>query len=274
MTSAGSASLVEDLAAVLASVRARAPIVHHLTNVVTAASVADVTLALGGHPVMASAEEEVGEVVARADALVLNLGTPDPRRLRSMEHAIHLARRRGIPVVLDPVAVGVSQLRQQAAEQLVEIGVTILRGNGAEVAWFAGQQAVLRGVDAEPMGALQEVARRAALLTRAVVALTGATDYISDGAAVVAVRNGHPWLRQLTGAGCMATAAIGCCAAVSERPLEAAVAGLVIFGVAAELAAGWAGGPGTLRPALLDALAALDAETLKRRALLSEAIPQ
>lgn len=274
VTPAGGVALVERLAAILAAVRDRGPVVHHLTNMVTAADVANVTLALGAHPVMAVAAEEVGEVVARADALVVNMGTPAAGRLRVIETAARLARAGRIPIVLDPVAVGISRFRQEAADRLVSAGVTIVRGNGAEVAWFARRQARLRGVDAEPLEAPEEIARRAAALTHTVVALTGETDYVTDGQDLVAVRNGHPWLRKMTGAGCMATAAIGCCAAVTDRALDAAVAGLVIFGVAAEAAAQRASGPGTLRPALLDALATIEPETLRRRARVTEVVPR
>ena len=64
----------------------------------------------------------------------------------------------------------------------------------------------------------------------------------------------------------MATAAVAAFAAVEPDALAAAVAGLVCFEVAAEVAAGRAAGPGTFRAALMDALDALDSPAVERRA--------
>ncbi|MGI8650597.1 MAG: hydroxyethylthiazole kinase, partial [Rubrobacter sp.] len=79
------------------------PLVHHLTNYVTANLVANVTLAVGALPVMAHAREEVEEMASGASALVINIGTLDPATVESMLNAGKTANERGIPVVLDPV---------------------------------------------------------------------------------------------------------------------------------------------------------------------------
>jgi hydroxyethylthiazole kinase len=59
------------------------------------------------------------------------------------------------------------------------------------------------------------------------------------------------------GAGDVATALIAACAAVEADRLLAAACGLVLLAAAAVQAAAAAPGPGSLLPALLDALAAL-----------------
>ena len=51
------------------------PVIHHLTNYVTAGDCANITLCAGASPVMADEADEVAEITANADALVLNLGT-------------------------------------------------------------------------------------------------------------------------------------------------------------------------------------------------------
>ena len=68
---------------------------------------------------------------------------------------------------------------------------------------------------------------------------------------------------------CSATALMGACLAVERDPLQAAVAGLVLLGVAGEVAAEQAAGPGSLQVALLDALYRLDEATLMARARVS-----
>ena len=57
------------------AVREKRPVIHHLTNYVTAGDCANITLCAGASPVMADEAEEVAEITSNADALVLNLGT-------------------------------------------------------------------------------------------------------------------------------------------------------------------------------------------------------
>ena len=49
-----------------------------------------------------------------------------------------------------------------------------------------------------------------------VVAITGQTDYVSDGKRVFAIKTGHKYLPQLTGTGCSATATISCFIGVNK----------------------------------------------------------
>ena len=97
------------------------------------------------------------------------------------------------------------------------------------------------------------------------VAVTGAVDYVTDGTQAIAIANGHPLMTRVTGLGCSATAIIGAFLAVDRDPLAATVAGLAVFGVAGEIAAEQASGPGSLQVALLDALYAMEQDDLARR---------
>ena len=60
--------------AVLAEVRRRRPLIHCITNYVTAGDVANLLLAAGASPVMAEGLREVGDIAAVSQGLVLNLG--------------------------------------------------------------------------------------------------------------------------------------------------------------------------------------------------------
>jgi len=60
---------------IIQQIRACNPLVHHLTNYVTVNDCANITLAIGGSPIMADAIQEVAEITAKTDALVLNIGT-------------------------------------------------------------------------------------------------------------------------------------------------------------------------------------------------------
>ena len=68
-------ALADALAEIFGRIRARRPLVHHLTNWVVMNDTANITLHVGALPVMAAAWEEVAEIAASAQALVVNLGT-------------------------------------------------------------------------------------------------------------------------------------------------------------------------------------------------------
>ena len=74
---------------------------------------------------------------------------------------------------------------------------------------------------------------------------------------------------RVTAMGCAASALAGAFLAVEPDAFVATVAVLLTVGVAGEVAAEAARGPGSFVPAFLDAVYALDAATLATRARLS-----
>ena len=84
----------------------------------------------------------------------------------------------------------------------------------------------------------------------------------------VRVANGHEMMPSVIGTGCMLTPVVAAFLAVGEAPLAATVAALVVMGIAGEIAAEGAAGPGTMKPRLIDALYSLDGETIAQRARL------
>jgi hydroxyethylthiazole kinase len=256
-----------DPGATLAVVRERRPLVHNITNYVVMNETANAILALGTLPVMAHAEEEVREMVALAGALVLNIGTLSERWIEAMLLAGAAANEHGVPVVLDPVGVGATAYRTEAAKRILEaVDVAVLRGNAGEVAALVGVAAEVRGVESIGGGDdPAELAREAAQALGIVASVTGAVDHVSDGERAVAIANGHELLATITGTGCMASAMTGCFLAGKDDPFEAAAEALVAFGVAGEDAAVDAKGPGSFHVGLYDALAALDPATLTAR---------
>lgn len=253
----------------LASIRARKPLVHNITNYVVMNETANATLAIGALPVMAHAREEVEEMVAIASALVINIGTLSPHWVDAMLAAGRAANARAIPVVLDPVGAGATSYRTETARRLLdEVEVAVLRGNAGEVGTLVGAAAEVRGVESisaggDPAALAREAARRLGV----VASVTGAVDHVSDGERVLAVRNGHELLAAVTGTGCMSSALTGCfLAAKPDDPLAAAAEALAAFGVAGEDAARGATGPGSFHVGLYDALAALQPSALDERA--------
>lgn len=252
--------LISDLpnvaADVFARVRHKRPRVHCLTNTVAQNLTANVLLAAGAVPSMTVAPEEIAEFVARADALLINLGTFDRERREAAEIAAEEAVEEHRPWVLDPVFVDRSRARCSFATELMGRMPRLVRLNGAEFTAVA---------KAEPS---EDALKRYALDRLCIVGLTGATDTVTDGARVVDIENGDPLMSRVTAVGCAGTALVAACLAVEADPWLASVAGLLAFAIAGECAAMRAQGPGSFAVELLDAVANLDAESLHARVRL------
>ncbi|MGI6307904.1 MAG: hydroxyethylthiazole kinase [Dethiobacteria bacterium] len=262
-------------AKILQRVRQERPLIHHLTNFVTMHDCAVITANLGALPVMAQAEEEVEEMVASAHAAVINTGTLSPSRARAMRRMGKRARAQSIPVVFDPVGAGSTTYRtQEIMSILAATTPAVIKGNEAEISLLTGiHGAAISGVQAVgPGGDPLEAALRLRKLLgyNAVIAVTGAVDFISDGSCAAHVFNGHALLPRVVGSGCMAASVMASFTAVEENYFAAATAALATLGVAAELAAealkGNFFGPALFKTYLLDALYLLTPEELGRRA--------
>jgi hydroxyethylthiazole kinase len=228
--------------------------VHAITNAAAQAFTANLILAAGGVPSLTVASDEVASFTASAAALLVNLGTLDDERRRAIPWAIAAARSQAKPWVLDPVFVHASPFRLELACLCLAGCPAVLRCNAAEFE-------ALAGVAPEP-----DSIRDFAHAHGTVVALSGATDLVTDGERVIRIGNGHPLMARVTAMGCAATALVAAFAAVYADPVEAAAAALIVTGVAGEVAAERAQGPGTFQPAFLDALYDLDPSTLAARA--------
>src|SRR5512136_2842012 len=167
----------------LARVREKRPLVHHITNYVTVNDCANITLCAGGAPVMADAPEEAAEMAAIASSLVLNIGTLNAAQIESMILAGRMANERGIPIILDPVGAGATRFRTDTIKRLLdELEITVLKGNAGEIGVIAGVEAVVRGVDSyglagDPVMIAGDLAKKLGIT----VAVSGATDIVTDG---------------------------------------------------------------------------------------------
>lgn len=250
----------------LCRVREKAPLVHNITNLVVMNTTANALLAVGASPVMAHAPEEVEEMVALAGALVVNIGTLSSPWIAAMRLAARRARELGRPWLLDPVGAGATRLRDAAAAGLVALRPDVVRGNGSEIAALAGLDGTTKGVDSTRSAeAALTQAQTLAARTGAVVAVTGAVDLVTDATRVCRLSNGDALMARVTGLGCTASALTGAFLAVQPDRFQAAVSALAVLGVAGEIAAEGAAGPGSLQLRLLDTLYGLDRAALAGR---------
>ncbi|MDD3061242.1 MAG: hydroxyethylthiazole kinase [Massilibacteroides sp.] len=257
---------VDDLIRDLEVIREQSPLIHNITNYVVMNNTANALLAIGASPVMAHAKEEVADMVTIASALVLNIGTLDAAWVESMRIAGRTAKEKSIPVVLDPVGVGATAYRSEVCKQLIaECKPAIIRGNASEIMALLDTQAQTKGVDSTNTSeAALNSAQILAVQTRAVVVISGETDYITDGTTVETVKNGHPMMAKVTGMGCTATAIVGAFSAVNKNCLEAATHAMAVMSITGEIAAAVSKGNGSLQAHFLDTLFNLD-ETMIRK---------
>jgi len=250
------------------TIRKQAPLVHNITNFVVMNSTANALLALGASPVMAHAPEEVEAMVGLAGALVINIGTLSLPWIEAMVLATRAARKRSLPIVLDPVGVGATPMRTEQARRLLREGPpTIVRGNASEILALVGAAGKTKGVDSTAaVETSVEAARELARQYGCVVSISGATDVIVSIDRLARVHNGHPIMTKVTGMGCAASALTGAFAAINPSPFAAAVNAMVVSGVVGELAAEKSAGPGSFQVNYLDAMHELDRATLEKRA--------
>lgn len=259
----------------LTQVREKKPLVQCITNFVTVNDCANILLASGGSPTMASHPLEAPEAVAGVQALVCNMGAID--KIDSMILAGKEANRLGKPVVLDPVGAGGTQLRREAVKRLLEeVHFTVIRGNASEIRYLAGHKCTGSGVDVSRLDEITEdnldvavaMAEDLAEKRHTVIAISGKIDVISDGKRSCVLRNGCATMARITGSGCMLTALIGAFCGACEDPFSATCTAMAAMGICGEIADTKrlrnGTGNATFRNDLIDAVFNLTEEELRQ----------
>lgn len=256
------------------------PLVHSITNYVTVNDVANMILATGGAPLMADDQTEVEEIVSISNALYINVGTLNSRTVESMLKAGKKANELGLPVILDPVGVGASTLRNTAVEALLEeVKISVIKGNISEIKAMVTNAKNSGGVDVQAQdvvtdGNIDETInflKGVASSLKCLIVATGAIDIVTDGNETALIRNGHPMMARITGTGCMLGSVIATyCGANKEALFNATVAALTVMGLAGQFAADKTNrlgeGIGSFRTYLIDAMSMMRIEQLEEGA--------
>ena len=246
-------------AALIERLRLRSPHVHCITNAVAQNFTANVLLAVGCVPSMTLSAEEIGGFVSRADALLVNLGTFDRERREATDDRGRNRRARetclGCSIRYSSTAAPRARL---LPGRLLARAPKAVRLNAAEFTALVRQRADARA-RWRPMRAQR----------KCVIGLSGATDLVGDGERLAVIANGHPLMAKVTAMGCAVSALVAACLGVEQDAWLATVAALTIAGVAGELAAEKAAGPGSFAVAFLDALFNLDGSALVANARIN-----
>lgn len=269
----------EDL---IAKIRIQSPLIHCITNYVTANDVANMILAIGASPVMADGEKEVEDIASICSALVINMGTLKEAAIPAMIKAGKRAASIGRPVVFDPVGAGASAFRTESGRRIMEeVPCSLIRGNVSEIKALSlapGQEkGRTKGVDASGKDRISDenleehiqFAKTFARTHRVTVLMTGTIDVVTDGNKTFLIRNGTPLMKRITGAGCMLDGLSASFLAVAEKENypEAAALAAAAEGYCGELAEKKVteekSGTGSFRMHLIDAVSGLDDNQLK-----------
>ena len=231
------------------------PLIHNITNLVVMPTTANFLLALGAAPIMAHAQEELVEIIQLAQALVINIGTPDETWLAAIKQAQHAALKRNIPIVFDPVGAGASRYRTQASLTIIQRGIDVIRGNASEIMALLDTSITTKGVDSTQISShALASAQTLAEQYRCIVVVSGQIDFIVSATQTIALNYGTSLLTKVVGMGCSLTAMIASFLAINPETLKACVHAMAWMGLVSEYAEKKSTGPGSFYSQLLDSL--------------------
>ncbi len=258
-TGVTASAILKTAADALASLREKNPLVECLTSLAGATSAANALFAAGASPMVVEDMGEATELAHTADGLFVNMGTVTKAQTDAMRAAVSHANNAARPWVLVPSGVGPLPLRTFTTKELMRRFPAIIRGNGSEIMFLAGAPTGGRGSESlVPSEEAVPGAQRLAGVTRAVVIVSGETEYVAaDGTPTVAVQH-SAWPR-FAGPGCIHGAL---CAAFlgtlgTRARWEAALSATILMAAAGEKALKAAKGPGSFQSAFVDALASI-----------------
>ena len=268
------------MARAVREVRETNPLAPSITNTVTQSFVANAQLAVGGSAAMVYLPDEGECVAALGGAVYINLGTLLPVYEQTVPATARACAAAGKPWVLDPVGIGIGSLRTQLIEAVRENPPAILRGNASEIIAVAELWGLAgnssddasgdgpRGVDStDSVDAAERAAVACARFTGGAVAVSGATDLVTDGAQVARLSGGSPLMTCITGSGCSLGGVAAVYACVAD-PFVAALTAIAVYNLAGLRAAEACSGSGSFQVAFLDALYNLTAEEVAEAPLI------
>lgn len=276
--------LLKKIDETLKDIREKNALTHCITNSVTINDCANAVLAIGGSPFMAEDAEELEEVVTIADVLVINIGKLSKEQIESMHISSKTANKTNTPIILDPVGVGVTELRNKTTMDLInDYDIAAIRGNITEIKAIAKLAGVLdesntaKGVDVNIDDIITEenlkdngelICELASKLNTTILA-SGPIDILSDGNLTVAIDNGDDMMPLITGSGCMLSSIVGSCIGGSN-PFDGSLVAILAMNIAGERARAKVDekdeGTGSFRTYLIDYLYKTDSETLTEKA--------
>ncbi|WP_042707808.1 hydroxyethylthiazole kinase [Methanobrevibacter wolinii] len=268
----------------LSNIKNISPLTQCITNIVTSNDCANAVLAVGGSPMMADDAEEEEEVVVIDKALEINIGKLSKDQRKAMFVACKKANEVNVPIILDPVGVGISNLRNETVLKIIkDYKPTAIRGNMSEIKTIArligviNEETIAKGVDVADEDIISKeniekngkIVKALAKELNTIVMASGPIDIISDGENIYTIENGSDMMPRITGSGCMLSAVVAAFVG-SNKPLIGVVTAALTMAIAGEIAGNYCKennlGTGNFRAYLIDELYKINYETIKKMA--------
>ena len=235
----------EEIKTYLNNLKQKNPLIHCITNYVTVNDVANSLIAIGASPVMADEPSESGEITAISNGLLINLGTLNLNTIKAMQNSIKMANSLNLPVVLDPVGIGASTLRNETAINfLKEYKFSIIKGNISEIKFLNGEKSIAKGVDASLKDLNDDflnrvnLAKELSIKTDAAIVITGKIDIVAFKNEAYLLKNGSSLMGKFSGSGCILGGICTAFLASNTDPLKSAIMGVLTECIAGELVRG------------------------------------
>lgn len=235
----------EEIKTYLNNLKQKNPLIHCITNYVTVNDVANSLIAIGASPVMADEPSESGEITAISNGLLINLGTLNLNTIKAMQNSIKMANSLNLPVVLDPVGIGASTLRNETAINfLKEYKFSIIKGNISEIKFLNGEKSIAKGVDASLKDLNDDIlnrvnlAKELSIKTDAAIVITGKIDVVAFKNEAYLLKNGSSLMGKFSGSGCILGGICTAFLASNTDPLKSAIMGVLAECIAGELVRG------------------------------------
>lgn len=212
-----------------------------------------------------------GEFLANAGgATYINVGTLMPIYEETLPRTAKALYEAGKPWVLDPVAIGIGELRTKLLSEFKQYKPSIIRGNASEVIALAGLwgleggegESKVRGVDStDTVSAARDAAIALAKWTGGAVSVSGKTDLVTDGETVVYSHGGSHFMEKVTGSGC-SLGGVTAVYATAANPFIAALTATAVYNLAGKRAELRITAPGSFQVAFIDELYLATAEEI------------
>ena len=220
------------------------PLIHCITNGITKELVANALLYVGAKPIMAEDEREIKSVIQISSAVLLNIGHLTEKKEACIIKAAKLANTYQKPIVVDAVGIVGLSNRLALVQNLLEIGVTVVKGNISEMRRLAGLKSSAKGVDSakedQSLMELKELAHALRMLGKmypqTVFLATGEQDLVVTNSNCFCLKNGVDSLELFTGTGDVVGALIAGILGSGIKALEATIGAITYFNVCGEKA--------------------------------------
>lgn len=221
-------------------IRQQNPIIHCITNPVSANYQANGLLTIGASPIMSESIDEMEELVAKVSALSLNIGTLNATTFALMKKAGEIANQHHVPVVLDPVGAGFTTYRTEISKALLDaIDIQLIRCNLGEFAALANIDWQAKGVDAGS-GNIDLVIKHAQQFANnhdCLLAITGQEDIVASKSALELISGGDERVTQITASGCLLSSITAAALSLKANPFADLIETLSLYKQAAATAA-------------------------------------